>query len=110
MNHLGMIVIDLVVEDLLAGVDDAAAAGEHPVDPLARVVPEREPDLAPLAVGPAEGVGVEGPVLAGRAEQEVDLVGLEQPRGQQRAVAVVAHDLVGRQRTRSHAGLRMWGE
>ena len=85
-DHLGVVVIDLVVEDLLAGIDHPPAAGEHAVDAVARVVPEREPDPSPFAVVLAEGVLVEGPVLLGRAEQEADLVGVEQRTHQQVAV------------------------
>ena len=70
--------IDLVVEDLLAGVDHPPAAGEHPVDAVARVVPEREPDLSPFAVGLGEGVLIEHlPILAARTEEEPDLLGVE---------------------------------
>ena len=60
-----MVVIDLAVEQLLGGVHDGFAAREHAVDGVARVVPEREADRAAFAIGAAEGVLVEGAVLAG---------------------------------------------
>ena len=86
--------VDLAAEEFLRAPHDPLAAGEHPVDAVARMIPEREPDGASLAVGPAEGVLVEGPILLGGQPQEVDLLDVEEAAGDHEALAGVFGDLV----------------
>ncbi len=97
-----MVVIDLVVEDLLAGVDDPPAAREHAVDPVAGMVPEREPDLSALAVFLGEGMLVECPVFLGRPQQETDLIGIEHRIDEQIATCCISGKLFGRKWTATH--------
>src|SRR5690606_9243349 len=54
-DHLRVIVIDLAFEDRLRRADELLAPREHPIDPLAGMVPERETDGAALTVGLAVG-------------------------------------------------------
>ena len=75
---------------------------EHAVDPLARVVPERQPNLSALPVVLGERMLVEPPVLLGRPEQEPDLLGVEHRIHQQEAGALVLGKLFGRKRTVTH--------
>jgi hypothetical protein len=62
-----VVVVDLVAENAFAGLHDRPAAREHAVDPVAGVVPQRQPYDAPLAVGAAHCVVVESLVLLCRA-------------------------------------------
>src|SRR5260370_31855341 len=41
-NHLGVVVIDFVIQKLLGGSPNRLAASNHPVDRVRGVVPERE--------------------------------------------------------------------
>src|SRR5262249_31954677 len=80
-------------EQFLGGAHHPFAPGEHAVDALAGVVPERQPHLAVLAVGPAERPAVEFVVLLGGTAGQVDLLGVEEVRDQEKTVGVIAGDL-----------------
>ena len=73
-DHLRVVVVHLAAEQLLAAPHHPLAAGEHAVDAVAGVVPERQPHDAALAVGAAEGALVEFVVLLRGAVEEVDFL------------------------------------
>ena len=73
-----MVMIRLVVEQLLSGIDHSMAAGEGAVDPLAGVIPKRQANRPAFTIGAAEGVIVKLLVFPGRSMQQVDLFGIEQ--------------------------------
>ena len=50
------------------------------------MIPQRQPHGAAFAVRPAEGVLVEHAVLAGRAAEQVDLLGVEHAACQHEAI------------------------
>src|SRR5262249_51934043 len=87
------------------GADDPLATGEHAVNARAGVVPQRQPDLAPLAVGAGEGPPVEFVVLPGRAAEQVHLLGVEEAPHQDVTVLVVAGGLLVGQDAWRHGAL-----
>src|SRR5262249_54840931 len=100
-DHLGVVVVHLAAEQLLGGAHHPRAAGEHAVNAVAGVVPQRQPHLAVLAVGPAERPAVELVVLLGGAAEQVDLLGVEETRDQDVTVLVIAGGLL--------VGQNAWG-
>src|SRR5439155_5712678 len=85
-DHLRVVMVDLAVEDLLATSHDPFAAGEHAVDAVAGVVPERQSDHAALAVGAAEGTAIELVVFLGGAAEQRNFLGVEEAAGEVKAV------------------------
>jgi hypothetical protein len=105
-DHLGVIVICLVAEQLLHRVHQLAAAGEHPVDAVAGMVPKGQPDAGARAVIPAEGVLVEHAILVRRAAEEIDLLPVKEFPRDDEAVAVIGGDLPWGEVSLFHGG---WG-
>jgi hypothetical protein len=88
-DHLRVVVVHLAAQQRLAAADQPLAAGEHAVHAVARVVPQRQPHHAALAVGPAERAAVELVVLLRGPAQEVDFFGVEEALRQNGAGVVV---------------------
>ena len=99
--------VDLVAQDAFAGLHHRPASREHAVDPVAGVVPERQPDDAALAVGPAQRVVVERLVLLRRAAQEPDLGCMEEPPRKNETVPMIRSERFSGQRSTSHTRLRV---
>jgi hypothetical protein len=76
-----VVVVDLAPEQGLGRADDALAPGEHAIDPISGVVPERQADRPPLTVGPAEGPLVQFVVFLRGPVQKFDLVAVKHPAG-----------------------------
>ena len=102
-DHLRVVVVHLAAEKPLGRADDPLAPREHPVDPIPRMVPQREPHHAPLAIGPPERVPVELPVLSGGPAEEINLLTVKQSAGNHVALAVILGDLPVGERLR-HGG------
>ena len=71
-------------------VDDPPAADEGRVDVVAEGIFDRQPDGAAGAVAAAGGLLLESLVGASDPAQQVDLLGVEEARGDQVAVGVEA--------------------
>jgi len=89
-----VVVVGLAIEQRLGRVDHALAAGEHPVERVAGVVPDGQANGAALAVGAVEGALVDLVVLVGGAAQEVGFCAVEKLAGDIETIAVVGGDLV----------------
>ena len=92
-NHLRVVVIRLVLQQLLHGIHQLVTAREHPVDAIARMIPQREPHHRARAVVLAKGVIVERLVGLARLAQELDFLRIEEPFDDNKAIAVVSGDL-----------------
>ena len=95
--------VHLAAEKMLGRADDPFTASEHAVDPIPRMVPERQPHHTPLTIGAAERVPVELPVLAGGSAEEIDLLTVKQSAGDHVTLAVILGDLAVGERLR-HGG------
>src|SRR5271165_4648042 len=76
-DHLRMVVINLVVENPLGGVNEGFAAREHPVDSVTGVVPKGKADNLAAAVVPSEGVVVKSLILLRGTPKQVDFLRIE---------------------------------
>jgi hypothetical protein len=101
-DHLRVVVVDLATEQRFGGIDQRAAAREHPVNAVARMVPERETDYAALVVGPAVGVIVERLVVLGRPAQKFDLRLVEHAAHQNETVLAILFDFLPAERSFCH--------
>src|SRR5271165_6497731 len=88
-DHLRMVVINLVVENPLGGVDDGFAAREHSVDSVTGVVPKGKADNLAAAVVPSEGVVVKGLILLRGTPKQVDFLRIEHPADERVALLPV---------------------
>ena len=79
-HHFGVVMVDFTAEQFLRGLYHPFAAGEHAVNSVAGMVPQRQPHRAAFAVGAAEGAAVEFVVLLGGATEQVDLLRVEKAR------------------------------
>jgi hypothetical protein len=66
------------------------------------MIPAGEAHRPALAIFPAKGMLIELPILLGGALEQADLLGVEQPFGQNIAVGVIIPHLLIVQRTFSH--------
>ena len=95
--------VHLAAEKTLGRAHDPFTAREHAVDPIPRMVPERQPHHASLAIGAAERVPVEFSVLTGGSAEEIDLLTVVEAAGDHVALAVILGDLAVGERLR-HGG------
>ncbi len=98
--------VGFVVEELLDAVDHPAAAGDHPVDAVARVVPGRQPDRPAFAVATPHRVFIELAIAPRRIAQKLHLFSVEQGRDQDRTLAFVGCKIGAGEGTGPHVDSR----
>ncbi len=87
--------VNLVIKQLLHGVDDALAAGNGAPQILAGLVPQNQLRLAALAILQIVSVGFEGLVGLGSGSKDVGLCGIEQAGHNEKTVTVEIRNLLG---------------
>ena len=95
-DHLGMVMVNLPAQQLLDGVHYPVAAGEHPVNPVTRMIPEGQPNIVATAVVHRRRCLVHGVVMVGRLTKQTGLLGCEEATHNDVAVALVVGNLLGR--------------
>jgi hypothetical protein len=88
-NHLGVVVVDFALQELLHGTNDSLTASDHAVDAVARVIPQRHAYGSALAVIPALAAAIEFTVFTRRTTQQVRLFGVEEGRNNNVAIPVI---------------------
>ena len=76
-DHLGMVVIGFVVQQMFGGRHHALAAGKGAVDSLARVVPKGKTNGTAFSIGSSESMIIQLFVCFGRSSQQIDFFGIE---------------------------------
>ena len=93
-DHFAVVVIHFAVEQRFHVIDDAPAAGEHAVEIVFRVVPQRQLDGAPALVQPAIGVFLQAGVGLAFVDEQVHLFLIKQRADDEVAVPVELFDLL----------------
>ena len=92
-NHLGVIVIGLVLEKLLDPIHHAMAAREHSIDAIAGMIPEGELHIVAGAVIPRGCRLVHGVVITGGFSEECDFLFGKKSPDEDIAIATIGGDL-----------------
>ncbi len=90
--------IDLIAEQLLHCADNFLAAGDHAVDVVAGMVPERQVRPPALGVFDVHRGRLHAAVRPGRGDEQGDCFGVEEFVHEQVAVILKLSDLLGRKR------------